>query len=191
MQILREYTGRGPTEAKTTISDGTVVVALGGPLTAPERNLLRLGGAEQVKDFRDGLQTAMRDDLIAAVELAVGQRVLALLSDTEVDADLAIQVFKLRALPRAMRPRAGRHEHEEDSVVHLASAPAHGFHRLTSANIQRRRSSTFMATHSATGAEPRGTRSTLGRATRRLTAQPNRRSRPPSSGRWSRSSSPS
>ena len=38
---------------------------------------------------------AMRDDLIAAVELAVGRRVLALLSDTEVDADLAIQVFKL------------------------------------------------------------------------------------------------
>ena len=65
------------------------------PLTTPERNLVRLGGAEQVRDFRDGLQMAMRDDLIAAVELAVGRRVLALLSDTEVDADLAIQVFKL------------------------------------------------------------------------------------------------
>ena len=33
VQILREYSGRGPTEAKTTISDGTVVVALGGALT--------------------------------------------------------------------------------------------------------------------------------------------------------------
>ena len=95
MQILREYSGRGPTQAKTSISDGTVVVALSGALTTLERNLVRLGGAEQARDFRDGLQMAMRDDLIAAVELAVGRRVLALLSDTEVDADLTIQVFKL------------------------------------------------------------------------------------------------
>ena len=95
VQILREYSGRGPTEAKTTISDGTVVVALSGAMTTLERNLVRLGGAEQVRDFRDGLQMAMRDDLIAAVELVVGRRVLALLSDTELDADLTIQVFKL------------------------------------------------------------------------------------------------
>ena len=96
VQIFREHTGRGPTEAKTTIMcSNTVVVALGGVLTVAERNLVARGMHDQVRDVRDSLQKAMHDDLIAAVEQALDRQVMALMSDTEVHADLAIQVFTL------------------------------------------------------------------------------------------------
>jgi uncharacterized protein YbcI len=95
MRILREYTGRGPTQAKTTISRDHVIVVLGGALTTAERNLVTHGMDDQVRQIRGKLQTAMRDDLIEAVEQALGRRVLAVLSDTEVHADLAVEVFTL------------------------------------------------------------------------------------------------
>ena len=104
VRIFREHTGRGPTEAKTTISPNTVIVALGGALTTTERNLVTIGMDDLVVQVRDRLQTAMRDDLILAVEQALGRRVLALLSDTEVHADLAIQVFTLVPADREMGP---------------------------------------------------------------------------------------
>ena len=73
----------------------TVVVALGGVLTVAERNLVARGMHDQVREVRDSLQKAMHDDLIAAVEQALDRQVMALMSDTEVHADLAIQVFTL------------------------------------------------------------------------------------------------
>ena len=95
MQILREHAGRGPTAAKTIISQDAVIVLLGGALTTTERNLVTRGMDDQVKQVRDRLQTSMRDDLVASVDEALGRRVAALLSDTDVHADLAVEVFTL------------------------------------------------------------------------------------------------
>ena len=87
------------------MSPNTVIVALGGALTTTERNLVTIGMDDLVLQVRYSLQTAMRDDLILAVEQALGRRVLALLSDTEVHADLAIQVFTLVPADREMGAR--------------------------------------------------------------------------------------
>jgi uncharacterized protein YbcI len=104
VQTLREHTGRGPTAAKTTISQDAVLVVLGGALTTTERNLVTCGLDDQVRHVRERLQTSMRDDLIAGVEEALGRRVAVLLSDTDVHADLAIQVFTLVPVERDMGP---------------------------------------------------------------------------------------
>ena len=101
VQIHREYTGRGPTEAKATILPDALVVALGGVLTTAERNLVSVGMSDQVRDIRDRLQTAMREDLVAAAEQALGRGVLALLSTTDVHRDLGIQVFTLAPASRS------------------------------------------------------------------------------------------
>jgi uncharacterized protein YbcI len=104
VQVLREHAGRGPTAAKTIISQDAVIVMLGGALTTTERNLVTRGMDDQVKQVRDRLQTSMRDDLIASVEEALGRRVAVLLSDTDVHADMAIQVFTLVPAERDTGP---------------------------------------------------------------------------------------
>ena len=101
VQIHREYTGRGPTEAKATILPDALLIALGGLLTTAERNLVLVGMAEEVRNIRDSLQTAMHEDLVAAVEQALGRGVLALLGTTDVHGDLGIQVFTLAPASRS------------------------------------------------------------------------------------------
>jgi uncharacterized protein YbcI len=100
VQILREHAGRGPTATKTIISQDAVIVLLGGALTITERNLVARGMDDQVRQVRDRLQMSMRHDLIAIVEETLGRRVAALLSDTDVHADVAVQVFTL--VPRSL-----------------------------------------------------------------------------------------
>ncbi len=46
--LLREYTGRGPTKARTTIRDNIVLVMLEQTLTKGEQSLVSKGRTEQV-----------------------------------------------------------------------------------------------------------------------------------------------
>ena len=47
VQLLHEYTGRGPTKAKTLISDDVVAVLLADTLTRGERKLVESGSKQQ------------------------------------------------------------------------------------------------------------------------------------------------
>lgn len=62
VQLLREYTGRGPTRARTTINTDSVMIVLGDILTKGERKLAERGKAERVLDVRHDFQMVMRDD---------------------------------------------------------------------------------------------------------------------------------
>ncbi len=81
-----------------------MIVLLGGALTTTERNLVARGMDDQIRQVRDRLQKSMRHDLIASVEEALGRRVAALLSDSDVRADVAIQVFTLAPVERDTGP---------------------------------------------------------------------------------------
>jgi len=94
--LLYEYTGRGPTHARTTISADTIVVTLRDSLTKAERTLARAGQATQVLAMRRAFQTTMRADLIAIVERITGRTVEAFLSDNLHDPDVAVEVFIMR-----------------------------------------------------------------------------------------------
>ncbi|MDQ6744424.1 MAG: DUF2294 domain-containing protein [Actinomycetota bacterium] len=49
---MRDYTGRGPTRARTTIRDNIVVVMLEQTLTKAEQSLVAKGRSEKVLEMR-------------------------------------------------------------------------------------------------------------------------------------------
>lgn len=91
--LLHDYTGRGPTHARTTIGPDTIVVTLRDSLTKAERTLARHGQALEVLAMRRAFQNTMRDDMIAAVEALTGRSVEAFLSDNLHDPDVAVEIF--------------------------------------------------------------------------------------------------
>ena len=93
--LLHEYTGRGPTHARTAISGDTVVVTLRNCLTKAERTLAEHGQAVEVLAMRRAFQNTMRHDLVAAVERLTGRTVEAFLSDNLNAPDVAVEVFLL------------------------------------------------------------------------------------------------
>jgi uncharacterized protein YbcI len=74
VQLLHEYTGRGPTKAKTLINDDVVTVL----------------------QLRHDYQDTMRGELIAIVERQLDRKVIAFMSQNHIDPDLAVEVFVLQ-----------------------------------------------------------------------------------------------
>jgi uncharacterized protein YbcI len=104
VRLLRDYTGRGPTQAYTTITESHVLIVLRDTLLKGERILVGDGHVAAVIDMRRRFQRTMREDLIAAVVEHTGREVAAFLSDHHVDPDIAVEVFILK--PRSDGERA-------------------------------------------------------------------------------------
>jgi uncharacterized protein YbcI len=101
VRLVREYTGRGPTQAHTTINDNVIVVVLRDTLLKAERSLVADGQAHAVMDMRRRFQGTMRRELVAAVTEHTGRTVEAFLSDNAVAPDVAVEVFILE--PRDLK----------------------------------------------------------------------------------------
>lgn len=95
VQLMHEYTGRGPTTARAHISRDLITVVLQETLTAGERTLIRDGQAELVLALRRAFQASMEAQLVAAVERYSGRTVTAFLSANTVDPDVAVESFVL------------------------------------------------------------------------------------------------
>jgi uncharacterized protein YbcI len=95
VKLLREYTGRGPTRARTTINTDSVMIVLGDTLTKGERNLAENGKADRVRQVRHDYQLVMHEELVAAVESTLKRKVIAFMSDNHIDPDLGVEVFIL------------------------------------------------------------------------------------------------
>ena len=87
--LLGEYTGRGPTKARTYITEDLILVVLYDTLTSEERAIVRNGGADLVLSARQASQKAMRPDLIATVERFSGRSTSACMSHDHLDPDAA------------------------------------------------------------------------------------------------------
>jgi uncharacterized protein YbcI len=99
VRITAEFTGRGPTRARTTIAGDWIFVTLSDTLTKGERKLAEAGRLEFVRDARRAYQDVMREEFTAEIEALTGRRVLAFLSDAHIDPDVAIEVFHLSPEP--------------------------------------------------------------------------------------------
>jgi uncharacterized protein YbcI len=97
--LLREYTGRGPTKARTTIRDNVVLVMLEQTLTKGERSLVARGRAGKVLDLRHEYQEAMREESSAKIAELTGRNVIAMLSANHIDPDLAAEIYVLDGPP--------------------------------------------------------------------------------------------
>ena len=108
VRLLREYTGRGPTRARTTIDRDSVFVVLGETQTKAERTLVDRGQAESVLETRHRFQEAMRDDLIEAVETVMERKVIAFMGANHAYPDVAAEVFVLEPSSEFEVPRKGK-----------------------------------------------------------------------------------
>ena len=95
MRLLSEYTGRGPTKARTHFSDNLITVVVQDLLTKGERSLIRDGKADLVLETRRAYQLTMREDFTAGIEEITGRQVIAFLSANHIDPDIAIESFML------------------------------------------------------------------------------------------------
>jgi uncharacterized protein YbcI len=98
VRLLSEYTGRGPTKARTTISKDLITVVLEATLTKGERSLVADGRDDLVLTTRHAFQQTMRSDLVTAVQEITGREVAAFMSANHIDPDMAVEVFVLRSV---------------------------------------------------------------------------------------------
>lgn len=95
VRLLSDYTGRGPTKARTYINEDLISVVLQDTLTKGERSLVSNGETTLVLANRKAYQNSMGLDLIASVEEISGRKVIAFLSANHIDPDYAIESFVL------------------------------------------------------------------------------------------------
>lgn len=97
--LLKEYTGRGPTKARTYLHERVVICVLEDTLTRGEQQLAEHGEEAQALENRRAFQRLIRSEARAAVEELTGRRVVAFLSDNALDPDIAVEAFVLELQP--------------------------------------------------------------------------------------------
>lgn len=95
VRTMSEFTGRGPTKARTYLNDDVVTCVLQDTLTKGERSLVSDDLYDLVLTTRRAYQGTMRTELVAGVEAILGRTVTAFMSDNHIDPDVAVEVFVL------------------------------------------------------------------------------------------------
>jgi uncharacterized protein YbcI len=99
VRLMRDYTGRGPMKARTTIRDNVVLVMLEQTLTKGEQVLVTKGRTENVLALRREYQEAMRDESSEKIAELTGRGVIAMMSANHVAPDLAAEIYVLDGPP--------------------------------------------------------------------------------------------
>ena len=93
--LLKDYYGRGPTQAKTYYQDDLVVCLLRGGFTRVEQTLLEEGHGDAVIRQRMAFQDVMRERFEKVVEDATGRKVIGFMSGNQQEPDMICEVFVL------------------------------------------------------------------------------------------------
>lgn len=123
--ITAEYTGRGPTKARTSIRDDVILVLMQETLTKAERSLLAAGQDAFVLETRTRHQNTMRDAYVAAVEELTERKVLAFMSANHLEPDMGAELFVLEPAGSAGADCLPTRE-KSDRGAHLRFDRAHG-----------------------------------------------------------------
>jgi uncharacterized protein YbcI len=99
VRLMREYTGRGPMRAHTTIRDNVVLVMLEQTLTKGEQVLAEKGRDEKVLMLRHEYQEAMREESSNKIAELTSRNVVAFMSANHLDPDLAAEIYVLDGPP--------------------------------------------------------------------------------------------
>ena len=97
VQLYKDYFGRGPTKARTFWAGPDIVVTtLEETLTAAERNLVKMGEHQRLRDTRMFFQYATVRAFCEPVEAITGRKVRAFISGIDTEADgYATELFHL------------------------------------------------------------------------------------------------
>ena len=99
VMLMREYTGRGPMKAQTTIRGNVVLVMLEQTLTKGEQVLVKKGRSENVLALRREYQEAMREESSQKIAELTGRNVTAMMSANHLTPDLAAEIYILEGPP--------------------------------------------------------------------------------------------
>jgi uncharacterized protein YbcI len=96
VRLFKHQFGRGPTTARTSWTGDVITVVLENTLTPAERNLVRMGEHQRLRDTRMFFQHASVREFCEPVERITGRKVRAYTSgiDTEIDG-LSVETFVL------------------------------------------------------------------------------------------------
>jgi uncharacterized protein YbcI len=94
-RLFSAYYGHGPLRAKAYMTDDLVAVVFEQTFTRAERTLFDRGEEEAIKEIRRRFQQHMAEEFIAVVEEATGRSVKAFLSESDLEADVAVEIFLL------------------------------------------------------------------------------------------------
>jgi uncharacterized protein YbcI len=89
------YLGHGPKTASTFYRGNAVVTVMHDVLTKAEKILAQTGRHGDVSEARGIFHQEMEADLRAVVERLTGQKVLAFLSASQIEPDVAAAIFIL------------------------------------------------------------------------------------------------
>jgi uncharacterized protein YbcI len=95
VRLQAEYYGKGPTRAKTYISEDLVVVVLEESFTRAEKTLAERGERDAIQHIRRRFQQQMGESFTSIVEQATGRKVRAFLSETNIEQDVSVETFLL------------------------------------------------------------------------------------------------
>ena len=93
--LLKEFYGRGPTQAKSYYQDDMVVCVLRGGFSRVEQTLLEGGRGAVVIRQRLEFQELMRERFMAVIAQATGRRVIGFMSGNQQQPDMMCEVFIL------------------------------------------------------------------------------------------------
>lgn len=93
--LHKEFYGRGPTKARSTLARDVLVVVLEGGFSQAERTLAESGRTDAVSDARLVMQSVIKDRWIEAVEELLDRRVNCFLSANDPLKEIQVETFLL------------------------------------------------------------------------------------------------
>ena len=93
VQLHARLYGRGPTRAKTYITQDYLLSLLEEIFTPAERTLIAAGKGEHVQSTRAAFQEAVRDAFVEIVEATTGRRVRTMISQVDLVTGVAAELF--------------------------------------------------------------------------------------------------
>jgi uncharacterized protein YbcI len=95
VQLHKESFGKGPTKARTYLSDDLLVCVLQGGFHEGERTLLEHGQEEAVVQQREAFKEALRDRFVELIEGLVERKVVTFISGMDTATETSAEVFVL------------------------------------------------------------------------------------------------
>jgi uncharacterized protein YbcI len=98
VQLHKEYFGKGPTKARTYITEELVVCVLEGGFTKGERTLVAHGKEDAIVHQREAVQEVVRERFIEIVEELLARNVASFISGVDAVTQTSAEVFVLEPL---------------------------------------------------------------------------------------------
>lgn len=106
VQLYKEHFGKGPTKARTYMTDDLVVCLLEGGFWKGEQTLRDHGRGDAVAQNRHAFQESLRTLFVSTIEGLVERRVVGFLSAVDPDTEMSAEVFVLAPTEPDSRSRS-------------------------------------------------------------------------------------